>query len=192
MPTISRRRADLQTEQTLDAEVQPLCNGSALRKASRRLAQLYGDVLSPTGLRQSQHSLLAHIDRADEPTLTKLAEDMVLDRSALSHNLKPLMRDGFVALEPDVKDKRARRVVLTPAGRRKLTETKGLWKLAHARFELVYGSQKSELLRVLLAEIYSPEFEAKYLSGFEPHVRKPAATERPRPAAKRRKIQNLG
>lgn len=154
---------------TAEGEFQPLCNGSALRKASRRLAMLYGAVLAPSGLRQSQHSLLAHIDRAEEPTLTQLAEDMVLDRSALSHNLKPLVRDGFVALEPDARDKRARRVVLTPAGRHKLQETKALWDMAHARFESTYGVQKAELLRVLLGEIYSPEFEARFTAGFHPH-----------------------
>ncbi len=138
--------------------VQPLCNGSALRKAGRRLALLYGAVLAPSGLRQSQHSLLAHIERAGGPTISALAAEMVLDRSALSHNLKPMVRDGFVALERDATDGRARRVVLTPAGQAKLQETKALWNVAHARFERLFGEPKAQQLRALLEEIYSDEF----------------------------------
>ena len=138
--------------------VQPLCNGSALRKAGRRLAMLYGAVLAPTGLRQSQHSLLAHIERAGGPTISELASEMVLDRSALSHNLKPMVRDGYVALQRDAVDGRARRVVLTPVGQAKLQETKALWNVAHARFERLFGEHKALQLRELLEEVYSEEF----------------------------------
>jgi DNA-binding MarR family transcriptional regulator len=140
----------------------PLCNGSSLRKAGRRLMQLYGEILAPCGLRQSQHSLLAHIARAGTPTMSQLANDMVLDRSALSHNLKPLERDGLVVLVADEVDRRSRRVRLTVAGQEKLAESTRLWTVAHTRFEQTYGVDKARMLRALLAEIYSDEFAERF------------------------------
>jgi DNA-binding MarR family transcriptional regulator len=135
------------------------CNGAALRKAARRLSQLYDDVLAPCGLRLSQHSVLVHIDRAGSPTMSDLAKDMVLDRSALSHNLKPLERDGFVKLMADDTDKRSRRAALTAAGIKKLSESKALWAVAQKRFERAYGADKACRLRALLAEICSDDFQ---------------------------------
>jgi DNA-binding MarR family transcriptional regulator len=140
-----------------------LCNGAALRKATRRLSQLYDSVLAPCGLKLSQHSTLAHIDRAGTPNMSDLAKDMVLDRSALTHNLKPLERDGFIETLPDETDKRGRRVALTPTGKKKLAESKALWNEAQMRFENSYGAAKASKLRALLAEIYSDELEQSFL-----------------------------
>lgn len=134
------------------------CNGAALRKATRRVSQLYDVVLAPCGLRSSQHSILIHIDRAGVPTMGELAKAMVLDRSALAHNLKPLERDGFVNVVPDDLDKRSRRVVLTKAGKAKLAESKRLWAQAQHRFESSYGAERAESLRDMLAEIFSDDF----------------------------------
>src|ERR1700678_2698905 len=68
------------------------CNTTALRKATRRVSQLYDSVLAPTGLRSTQRSMLMHIARAGEPAMGELAAALGLDRSALTHNLKPLER----------------------------------------------------------------------------------------------------
>src|ERR1700758_603334 len=81
-----------------DASPETVCNGTALRKATRRVSQLYDAVLSPCGLRSTQRSILIHIARTGTPTMGDLAAALVLDRSALAHNLKPLERDGFVAV----------------------------------------------------------------------------------------------
>ena len=40
-----------------------VCNGSALRKASRRLSQLYDAVLAPCGLSAAQRSILLQVER---------------------------------------------------------------------------------------------------------------------------------
>lgn len=94
--------------------------------------------------------------------MTELARAMVLDRSALAHNIKPLERDGYLVQERDEIDGRMRRVVLTPAGRSKLTESNQLWRNAQDRFEKVYGAQRSAELRTALSEIYSDEFEQAF------------------------------
>ena len=73
----------------IEREDSLICHGAALRKATRRVSQLYDAVLAPCGLKVSQHSILSHIARAGAPSMTDLARLLVLDRSALAHNLKP-------------------------------------------------------------------------------------------------------
>jgi len=139
-----------------------VCNGAALRKATRRLSQLYDTVLAPCGLSAAQRSILVHVERAGSPTMTELAYAMVLDRSALARNIKPLERDGYLAQRPDEDDGRSRRVDLTAAGRAKLAESNRLWRKAQSRFEAVYGEERAAALRAALAEIYSDEFAAAF------------------------------
>jgi DNA-binding MarR family transcriptional regulator len=133
-----------------------ICNGTALRKATRRVSQLYDAVLAPSGMRSTQRSILIHIARAGTPTMGELAAALVLDRSALAHNLKPLERDGLVVVTVDPRDRRGRLVELTPLGRSRLDETLPLWAEAQRRFEVAYGDTAA--LRAALAVIASPEF----------------------------------
>ena len=139
-----------------------ICNGTALRKATRRVSQLYDAVLAPTGLRSTQRSILIHIARAGTPTMGDLAAALVLDRSALAHNLKPLERDGFVAVTVDRADKRNRLISLTTKGRAKLEESQRLWRLAQQRFEAVFGPEEASQLRQSLGRISSVEFATEF------------------------------
>ncbi|MGH7041883.1 MAG: MarR family winged helix-turn-helix transcriptional regulator [Acetobacteraceae bacterium] len=134
------------------------CNGTVLRKATRRVSQLYDAVLAPCGLRSTQRSILAQIARAGTPTIGDLAAALVLDRSALGHNLKPLERDGYVTASVDPNDRRSRRVSLTKRGTAKLEESARLWRDAQARFEAVFGTENAAALRRSLALIAADEF----------------------------------
>lgn len=58
----------------------------------------------------------------------KLADALVMDPGALAHYLKPLERDGFVAVTVDPGDRRNRLITLTPEGRSKLAES-AAWTL---------------------------------------------------------------
>ncbi len=66
------------------------CNGLSLRKATRRVSQLYDLALTPCGLRSTQRSILIQIARMGQAGMGELADALVLDRSALAHTLKPL------------------------------------------------------------------------------------------------------
>ena len=134
------------------------CNGTALRKATRRVSQLYDAVLAPSGLRSTQRSILIHVARAGTPTIGELAAALVLDRSALAHNLKPLERDGLVAISVDSNDKRSRLVSLTLSGEELLSQSLQLWQDAQHRFEAVFGAEQAHALRTSLALIASPSF----------------------------------
>jgi DNA-binding MarR family transcriptional regulator len=142
-----------------------VCNGAALRKATRRISQLYDAFLTPCGLSVSQRSVLVHIHRAGSPTMTELAYAMVLDRSALARNIKPLERAGYVTQVPDELDGRSKRVKLTAEGKAALTQANRLWRKAQNRFEEVYGVQRAAALRAALAELYSDQFADAFVNG---------------------------
>ena len=77
------------------------CNCTALRKATRRISQLYDVVLAPSGLKNTQRSILAQISRSGSTTVGALAETLVMDSGALAHTLKPLKREGLIAIAAD-------------------------------------------------------------------------------------------
>jgi DNA-binding MarR family transcriptional regulator len=138
------------------------CNNTALRKATRRVSQLYDSVLAPTGLRSTQRSILLNIARFGSPTMGQLAASLVLDRSALGHNLRPLEREGFIVLDADPYDKRNRLAKLTKKGESKLRETAVLWQAAQQRFENKFGVARAKALREALAVIAAEQFDAVF------------------------------
>jgi len=135
-----------------------LCNCTALRKATRRVSQLYDSALEPCGLRTTQRAILNHIARAGTPSMGDLAEALVMDRGALTHNLKPLQRDGLVKISVDPQDRRNRLIALTAHGRARLAESDALWARAQRGFEASFGVAKSASLRKALEYLVSEDF----------------------------------
>jgi DNA-binding MarR family transcriptional regulator len=148
-----------------------LCNGTALRMATRRVSQLYDAIFAPCGLRSTQWSILAHIGRVEKQSIGEMANALVLDRSALAHNLKPLERDGLIQSVADENDKRARLVILTKAGRAKVEEATPLWERAQCQFERVFGAKKAKELRDSLEVISSEEFAQIFQRMEEPRAK---------------------
>ena len=109
--------------------------------------------MASTGLRTTQYSVLSHIERRGRCSLNQLADDLAMDRSTLGHNLRPLEREGFVALGVDPDDRRTRSLSLTAAGKKKLAECRPCWRRAHERFERVFGANKAAALRDVLTEL---------------------------------------
>jgi DNA-binding MarR family transcriptional regulator len=136
-----------------------LCSATALRKASRRLTQLYDEALDPCGLRSTQYAILAELERRSKepPTMRELAHALVMDRSSLGHNLRPLERDGLIALEESVEDRRRRHVVVTRVGKAKLRAARQLWQTAQDRFDEVFGKSEAAYLRATLLRIAGTE-----------------------------------
>ena len=131
------------------------CNCAALRKASRRLSQLYDSILTPCGLRSTQFAMLSEIDKRtdDPPTIRDIADALVIDQSTIGQNLRPLEREGLVSLKQDPRDRRIRRVTLTKKGRSRFAEAQPLWRAAQDRFESRFGEQAAAELRSLLLGI---------------------------------------
>jgi DNA-binding MarR family transcriptional regulator len=134
------------------------CNCTALRKATRRVSQLYDAALAPSGLKTTQRAILAQLGRSEPAAVGELAAALVMDAGALAHTLKPLERDGLVAVAVDPDDRRNRLIRLTRQGRAKLAETDALWARAQAGFEAGFGRVKSDSLREALQFLVSDQF----------------------------------
>ena len=64
------------------------CSCTTLRKATRRISQLYDTALAPSGLKTTQHAILAQIGRSEPTTVGELAGALVMDSGALAHTLR--------------------------------------------------------------------------------------------------------
>ncbi len=131
------------------------CTCSALRRAARRVSQMYDHALAPESLRTSQYSVLSTLSRwtGEAPTVLALADALTLDRTTLGHNLLPLERSGLVAIDADPVDKRVRRIRLTDAGRAKHRACHALWRDVQKRFDDGFGAVRSAALRDELAVV---------------------------------------
>jgi DNA-binding MarR family transcriptional regulator len=131
------------------------CNCAALRKASRRMSQFYDSVLAPCGLKSTQFAMLTEIERGAEapPTIRELAEALVMDQSTIGQNLRPLEREGLIALVQDESDRRSRRIKLTRTGRARVNAAAPLWSVAQERFESGFGKRAAAELRTVLGTI---------------------------------------
>src|SRR3984957_11879668 len=132
------------------------CTCGSLRKASRRISQFYDTALAPLGIKSTQYSILSEVDRGSlegPVTMCELATAMVMDRSTLGHNLKPLERDDLVILRLSADDRRKRYVELTKKGRLMLRKSRRLWRHAEGRFESIFGKEPAAELRAGLVSI---------------------------------------
>jgi DNA-binding MarR family transcriptional regulator len=70
-----------------------LCNCTAIRQAARHMTRFYDACLAEVGLRSTQYILLLFLSRRGTVTMAALAEETVMDRTTMTHNLQPLERE---------------------------------------------------------------------------------------------------
>lgn len=130
----------------------PACACGRLRRASRALTQLYDDVMAPSGLRVTQFSLLRMLAHENRMCLSDLAQRLLLDRTALSRMLEPLIKRGLVSVAPG-RDARTREVRLTRNGERAMHSAEAHWQRAQQQVAGLLGSEKLESLIGVLGEV---------------------------------------
>jgi DNA-binding MarR family transcriptional regulator len=134
------------------------CNCFALRSAARHISQFYDQLMAPVGLRTTQFSILAKLNRRGPITINALAEDMVMDRTTLGRNVLPLERDGLIAIAPSASDRRAKELRLTKAGEKRLLQALTAWSHAQERFETSFGIKRAAELRAMLRAVTASQF----------------------------------
>jgi DNA-binding MarR family transcriptional regulator len=141
------------TQRYTDPEALSGCTCAGLRKATRVVTQAYDAALQPLSLKATQFTVLAQLDAGGAAPLSQLADALVVDRTTLTRNLKPLVRNGWVRVDGEA-DQRVRQVVLTSAGARILKRAYPLWKEAQARVLKGLGKRRwAELLTDLDATV---------------------------------------
>ena len=119
----------------------PACTCLMLRKAARRVSQIYDRCLEPYGLTITQYGLLGHVKSLDGIGIGALADKLVMDPTTLTRNIRPLLTNSFLVLVPDPRDRRHRRLHLTDAGRAAFTSARVGWGAAQKQVANVLGEQ---------------------------------------------------
>lgn len=129
------------------------CNCFAVRKAARRMTQIYDAKLAPSGVRVTQFMILMALNNVGGLSVNRLAELMVMNRTTMGKNLRPLERDGLVDVRISKEDRRSRDILLTRKGRSLLDRAYPLWRSAHDSFEQEHGVKFAEQFRSMLGEV---------------------------------------
>jgi len=108
--------------------------------------------MAPSELRVTQFSLLRTLSRDGPSRMSALAESLLLDRTALSRTLDPLVERGLVAIVPG-RDARTREVSLTRAGDKAIRNAEPYWKRAQVQVAARVGAGKLDALITTLREL---------------------------------------
>jgi DNA-binding MarR family transcriptional regulator len=130
-----------------------ICNCLALRQASRTITAAYDQALGEAGLRVTQFSILFKLSHLGPMTVNQMARELVMDRTTLTRNLKPLERDALVQSGPSEQDRRERVIALSPAGKDKVKAALPLWRKAQQDFEQRFGAARAGELREVLRAV---------------------------------------
>ena len=129
------------------------CSCLALRQAARVVTQFYDQHLAARGLRTTQYSILARLDRLGPMTINSLAAELVMDRTTLGRNILPLERDGLVRVRQNAADARSRDLEVTAKGAKRLRAARAGWLEAQKHFDAAFGGENAAELRAVLKAV---------------------------------------
>lgn len=129
------------------------CHCQAIRQAARRVSALYDAAMAPVGLRVSQYGILVRLQGGGPRGIQALAAELVMDRTTLGRNIRPLERDGLLSAIPDPADRRGRLLAITPAGADLVARAAPAWRAAQAAYEAQIGQEAAAGLHEALADV---------------------------------------
>ena len=112
-----------------------------VRKSARVLTKHYDEALQSLELKPTQFTILAVLSGVDAITVTDLANYMILDRTTLTRNLRPLEKQGMIQTGAG-DDRRTRMISLTKKGLKKLEAAIPLWKQAQKEVTKYLGNNR--------------------------------------------------
>jgi DNA-binding MarR family transcriptional regulator len=116
------------------------CACQKARVAARALTRAYDCALRRADLRASQYAVLVAIETHGAMSITVLASALGMDRTTLSRNLRPLEKDGLIALGLEGRG-RTRAFEVTKKGKARLREALPLWKQAQETLRRSLGDR---------------------------------------------------
>jgi DNA-binding MarR family transcriptional regulator len=145
------RQSEVTREITLHVRDHCLCLHA--QRAARALARRFDEAFRPLGLTNGQFSLMMALNRPEPPTMSNIAAFLAMDRTTLTAALKPLERRGLVEIAVDSRDRRARRMKLTPAGRTLLATAVPVWRQTHDEIDRMLLEGDPDQLRKALSAL---------------------------------------
>src|ERR1700740_1738481 len=94
------------------------CAAFNFRRTSRAVTKLFDEAFEGTGIRSTQFTILVGVAKAQPVSMSALAELLALDPSTLTRSLRPLQKDGLLAISERA-NMRQRFINLTRKGERK-------------------------------------------------------------------------
>lgn len=131
-----------------------ICLAHSLRRADRVVTQLYNEYLAPLDIRSTQFSVLKALHTIGCTTASQIQEALVMEQATISRALKPLVRDGYIAVGEGA-NKREKALSLTPQGKKLYQQALGPWNEAQKQLRKIIGQGQDDLLIELSRQIVS-------------------------------------
>ena len=116
------------------------CACHKVRMAARAVTRAYDDALRPVGLRATQLAVLVAVGNDGSMSITALAKLMGMDRTTLTRNVRPLEREGLIAVGLEGW-RRSRTLEITKKGQSRLREALPHWERAQETLRRKLGDQ---------------------------------------------------
>lgn len=131
--------------------MEQVCACVNFRRAARCVTQFFDEALQPIRLRSTQLVILVAVCRRQPVVMADLASELLMDRSTLTRNLRPLMRRGLLKIVAG-QDRRTRWVALTARGTELLAQCPPLWRRSQDWLVAGLGKRRwQELLELMQA-----------------------------------------
>jgi DNA-binding MarR family transcriptional regulator len=128
------------------------CALFATRRLGRTLSRLFDEELAQRDLKGTQYNLLVAIARGAGRNLSELGALLGMDRTTVTHALRPLVRARLVEMIK-TSDRRARGAQLTALGRARVRQAMPLWRRAQKRVERAAGADSWTILNRQLRQL---------------------------------------
>jgi DNA-binding MarR family transcriptional regulator len=129
------------------ARIAGACIAVRLRLLTRRITSIYNRELRPHGLTIQQMNVLVVVFRLQEATQQEVSRALHLEKSTVSRDVGRMCDRGWLIRTRN--DRRAARLVVTPAGQRLLHTTFPAWVAAQKESSALLGSAAVASLRRL-------------------------------------------
>ena len=91
------------------------CACTTIKKVSRLLGRIYDGALADSEINITQHAVMKCIVRRAEEPLSRVAEELEMDRTSLYRAVAPMVRDGWIEMTAGT-DARSRSAKVTRKG----------------------------------------------------------------------------
>lgn len=130
------------------------CVAYLLRRTARTITKFYDNALRPSGLRNTQFTLLASLNFLGETSIGDLSGTLAIDSTTLTRNLEVLVRRGLIE-NITADDARIRNVRLTDLGQEIYEGALPLWRVAQQYMLEVLEQEHWEEIRTQFRKIES-------------------------------------
>ena len=120
------------------------------RRTDRQLRRCMEKKVNHTGVYQSQHRLLMHLNHHPNCSQVEIARELEISPAAVAVSLKKLESGGYITREITESDSRTHRVTITKKGR---SVIEMFWETEKAMFE-GFSEEEMQSLQQFLERIY--------------------------------------